>query len=301
MISFIVPAFNVRPYLEDCLGSLSPEGAEIIVVDDGSTDGTSDLVASRYPYVRLLSRQNGGVSSARNAGVAMASGEWVVFVDADDRILPGAQEMLARSLESVRSDILVMRSFSSRLERYPWKGRFGEEEIYTVEDVAAEGYVRGSVCGCAFRRTYLLDHGIAFDPDLSVAEDTVFFATALSAGGRLAFRDIPFYGIRERQDSAYRKRDAGFLRRYGLALAAARRISHRTVRTRTCLSLILGMTDVGIALGLKPDAVFSLAGLDAVLPLPAEGLGRDGWAVRLLNANYPFFFRLQQLRNRLRK
>lgn len=302
MTSYIIPAFNVRPYLEDCLRSLPGEGAEIIVVDDGSTDGTADLVRSGFPSVRLLSRENGGVSSARNAGMAMAEGEWLVFVDADDRILPDASEKLSLCLEKAGCDIVVMRSFCGGMERYPWKGRFREAVAYTADDVATEGYVRGSVCGCAFRKAYLEEHGISFNTDLSVAEDTVFFATALSAGGRVEFRDIPFYDIRERQDSAYRRRDAGFLSRYGLALgAAARRIGHPVLRTRTCLSLVLGITDAGIGMGWNPAAVRKQAGIDTVLPLSPEGVGKDGWAVRLLNGNYSLFYRLKQIRNRLRK
>ena len=130
-----------------------------------------------------------------------------------DTLCEGAVEKLEAFLETASPDILVMRSFGSRAERYPWAGRFPERMFLTKNDIAREGYVRGSVCGCAFRREYLKDRGVRFDERLSIAEDTVFFANTLTAGGSVVFADIPFYRVFERQDSAYRTRDEGFLRR----------------------------------------------------------------------------------------
>ena len=96
-ISVVIPAFNCAQWLEaaveSCLRqSLRP--VQVIVVDDGSTDDTQRICENfgdRICYWRL---ENGGVSRARNTGAAMASGDWLVFLDADDVLLPHALESL---------------------------------------------------------------------------------------------------------------------------------------------------------------------------------------------------------------
>ncbi|CAB1129996.1 Glyco_trans_2-like domain-containing protein [Candidatus Hydrogenisulfobacillus filiaventi] len=90
-ISVVIPAYNARAVIADALESaLNQELAplEVIVVDDGSTDGTADWVRSRYPGVVVIEQANGGPSRARNAGIAAARGDWVAFLDADDRWHP---------------------------------------------------------------------------------------------------------------------------------------------------------------------------------------------------------------------
>ena len=298
-ISIIIPAYNAAGFIRDCLSSVGTV-AETVVVDDGSTDGTGAVVARDFPSVRLLRQENAGVSAARNAGIRQASGEYIAFVDADDTLYEGAVEKLEAFLETASPDILVMRSFGSRAERYPWAGRFPERMFLTKNDIAREGYVRGSVCGCAFRREYLKDRGVRFDERLSIAEDTVFFANTLTAGGSVVFADIPFYRVFERQDSAYRTRDEGFLRRYAPALGSALCIADPLIRTRTCFSIIQGLTEAGVRMGLSARETEERTSLRTALPLSTEGTGRDGWIIRLLNVSYPLFYALKRAKIRLR-
>jgi glycosyltransferase involved in cell wall biosynthesis len=96
-LSIIVPAYNAESFIETCLGAILPQMGpthELIVVDDGSRDRTAELVASigaAYPHcaLQLVRQGNGGVSEARNRGLATASGDYIVFIDADDLLLPG--------------------------------------------------------------------------------------------------------------------------------------------------------------------------------------------------------------------
>ena len=86
-VSVIIPTYNRKNLLERALQSVSSQTFvphEIIVVDDGSSDGTKDWVLERFPYVRYIYQDNSGVSSARNAGIKEAKGSWIAFLDSDD-------------------------------------------------------------------------------------------------------------------------------------------------------------------------------------------------------------------------
>ena len=96
VVSVVIPAYNAAGVLSQCVSSvLAQEGVEVevVIVDDGSADDTLAVatgLAEADPRVRVVSKPNGGVSSARNAGLDAATGEVVVFVDADDALVPGA-------------------------------------------------------------------------------------------------------------------------------------------------------------------------------------------------------------------
>ena len=92
-LSVVIPAYNARDFIAECLESvLGQEDApdfEVIVVDDGSSDDTAHLVELSFSGVRLVRKSNGGPGSARNLGVSKARGQVVLFIDADDIMLPG--------------------------------------------------------------------------------------------------------------------------------------------------------------------------------------------------------------------
>lgn len=92
VISAIIPCFNQALYLGEAIDSVIAQtfaDIEIIVVDDGSTDNTA-AIASRCPGVRLVSQRNSGLAAARNSGMRESQGQYLVFLDADDRLLPSA-------------------------------------------------------------------------------------------------------------------------------------------------------------------------------------------------------------------
>ncbi len=112
-VSVIIPVYNGEKYLDNCIKSVANQtykNLEIIVIDDGSTDRTVDICEEwkeKDHRVRVLHKPNGGRGSARNAGLAMATGEYIHFVDADDWIEEDAIESLYKALIKNNSDIVV--------------------------------------------------------------------------------------------------------------------------------------------------------------------------------------------------
>ena len=91
--SILIPAYNAAEHVVECLQSIADQttayGYEIIVIDDGSTDATAELISQKFPKVQLLKKTNGGPGSARNLGAKHAVAEILVFIDADDVMLEG--------------------------------------------------------------------------------------------------------------------------------------------------------------------------------------------------------------------
>lgn len=112
MISIIVPVYNVRLYLERCVFSLinqTYKDLEIILVDDGSTDGSKELadqLESKYPVIKVIHKANGGLSSARNAGLDVFQGDYVMFVDSDDYLAENTCEVLYKYAQERDSQLV---------------------------------------------------------------------------------------------------------------------------------------------------------------------------------------------------
>ena len=113
LISVIVPAYNAEPYLEKCLDSIlrqTYERLEIIVVDDGSTDKTRDIAdaaAQTDSRIRVIHQENKGLGEARNAGLDIATGELIAFVDSDDWLELNAYEVMTECMARYACDIVT--------------------------------------------------------------------------------------------------------------------------------------------------------------------------------------------------
>ena len=111
LISVIVPVYNILDCLERCVNSICGQtwkNLEILLVDDGSTDGTGklcDLLAEKDDRIRVFHKPNGGSSSARNLGISMAKGKWIGFVDSDDWIEPQMYERLYEAATAAGTSI----------------------------------------------------------------------------------------------------------------------------------------------------------------------------------------------------
>ena len=115
-ISIIVPVYQVEKYLNECIDSILAQtftDFELILVDDGSPDNCPalcDAAAKRNSRVRVIHKQNGGVSTARNAGLDAAQGNWIAFVDSDDTVEPEYLEKMHKAVLETGADFAICSS-----------------------------------------------------------------------------------------------------------------------------------------------------------------------------------------------
>lgn len=125
-VSVIIPVYNDEKYLEQCVKSAldqTYQNLEVILVDDGSTDTTPTLCEKLHDQdqrVRVLHKENGGVGSSRNAGLAMATGDYVLFIDNDDLIDKDQIEILHDLLKKTDADIAI-GNYRLLLDDYEWR------------------------------------------------------------------------------------------------------------------------------------------------------------------------------------
>ena len=111
-LSIIIPVFNVEKYLEECINSVLQQtfsNFEIILVDDGSTDSSGnicDLYSQKDRRIQVIHKENGGLSSARNAGLRIAKGKYVGFIDSDDWISETMYQHLYEEAEKAAAEAL---------------------------------------------------------------------------------------------------------------------------------------------------------------------------------------------------
>jgi glycosyltransferase involved in cell wall biosynthesis len=108
-ISLIIPCYNARRWIEEAIRSACQPCAqqvEILVIDDGSDDGSAELVRGRFPQARVVTTPNRGVSAARNLGISLATGEFFVFLDADDVLAPGKLDRQVALQRATGADVV---------------------------------------------------------------------------------------------------------------------------------------------------------------------------------------------------
>ncbi len=168
MVSVIVPVYNVAPYLKRCVDSLQNQtyrDLEIILVDDGSTDNSGQLCdefASTDNRIRVIHKENGGLSDARNAGIKVAEGEYIGFLDSDDWVDTHMYEDMIRAALQYQAP-LVITGMSRIYENGYRNNQFIlEHEVVLSGDAIVSQYLKQgmfstSVCDKLFRRD-LLEH-----------------------------------------------------------------------------------------------------------------------------------------------
>lgn len=221
-ISVIVPTYNCGEFINEAITSIlnqTCQASEIIVIDDGSQDNTREIVESiKSTKIRYIRQENAGVSSARNLGIANASGEYIAFLDADDIWHPQMLELQAGALEKQTDAVLCFTNFSRFLhatkKTLPDQFSFYPElnsvhssvidGIHTIKENAFcalvdFGEIPAYTQAIIFRKSAL--SGILFNTKLSICEDLEFFLRVASTGS-VAFNPKVLAYVRRHDNNA---------------------------------------------------------------------------------------------------
>lgn len=234
-VSVVVPIYNVERFLPQCLDSIVSQlhkDLDIILVNDGSTDSSAriaDDYAARDGRIRVIHKKNEGVSTARNAGIEAAKGEYVCFVDGDDYVMPDYVEyMLGMAVKNNASVALTTRMYSTfnttvltNVNRGGVNARDSICKVVTGEEAAASILYYDIPIGCyskLFKRSFIEKHGLRFLPDVFVGEGFNFNATAFQYADRVAVSDKKIYCYR--RDNPASCMTAFSLRKCQMALQA---------------------------------------------------------------------------------
>lgn len=213
LISVIVPVYNGQDYLTGCIESIENQTyghLEIIIVNDGSTDRTAaicDRLRESYRNVQILHLDDKGVSAARNVGIEAAAGEFITFVDADDRILPDMIRVLYNGIVETQSDAAGCKFFMWSSEE-AWAARKEQTETDVsradrtageIKRYAARTYLREELlCGNSrcwsklYRRE--ITEQVRFRENLTIGEDMLFLVQLLPHINTIAETTYSGYG-----------------------------------------------------------------------------------------------------------
>lgn len=201
-LSIIVPVYKVEKYLARCLDSLllqnlDAEDYEILLVDDASPDGSTDIAktyAYKHPQINYFYKDNGGLGSARNFGMKQAKGDYILFVDSDDWLSEGVLQPLLSQAEDEQLDVLIFN-----IQRVFDNGKIISSEIeytagklYSGETLLLQERLVVSPCINLFKRSMLLDHQIFFREGIFY-EDIDFYLKSLLASQRVMYRPEVVY------------------------------------------------------------------------------------------------------------
>ncbi len=211
LISVIVPVYNVEMYLDKCVQSIVDQtyaNLEIILVDDGSPDhcpAMCDAWAQKDDRIRVIHKENGGQADARNAGMAVATGKYIAFVDSDDWVEPQMYQSMHEAAVATDSDIVscgVMRIWldgKSVKDSYCFVSR----DSLLEQEKAMEAMIRGNglvqiPCNKLYRRS--LTQGVAFPVGVAV-EDEFWTWQVIAKAMRVMILKEYYYNYLQRSDS----------------------------------------------------------------------------------------------------
>lgn len=210
MLSIIIPVYNVEDYIEECLNSVLSQNmrdCELILVDDGSQDKSGDICdyyATKCEFISVFHKKNGGLSSARNFGMLKAIGEYIAFLDSDDRLAEGAIDRIIKWCKN-GTDLCFMKAikFFEGGKTLPLGDGIDKNRIYhkrkdeVIKYLSTRPKYPGSSCTKIYRRAFLQQNKIEFPKDRRTNEDLGFVLDCILKANTYDVLDFPYYEYRQ--------------------------------------------------------------------------------------------------------
>ena len=213
MISIVIPIYNAEKHLRECIESVLEQDYtefELILVNDGSKDSSLEICKEyeqKDNRIRVLSKENGGVSSARNLGIDNATGDYITFVDSDDLLSKGALSTMLRATESAAADIGVFSM--SYFSKASYKELKHENTIISDKEQYKHHYKSidaclgfNSACAKLFKLDLIKNNNIRFNEKISILEDGSFVLLCLEKSNITLFDSSVTYNYRQNEEAS---------------------------------------------------------------------------------------------------
>lgn len=213
LVSIIVPVYNAEKYLKRCVDSILAQdypNFELLLMNDGSKDASGeicDAYEKKDPRVRVVHKENTGVSDTRNKALELARGEYIQFLDSDDWIVPEATRLLVRSMEQYRCDMVIADFYRVSGERLAQKGDIEEDRVMDRQEFAAcmienpADFYYGVLWNKLYRREIIEKNRIRMDVSISWCEDFLFNLEYIRHASSFYALQVPIYYYLKRKGS----------------------------------------------------------------------------------------------------
>lgn len=318
-LSLVLPIYNVEKYISKCLDSiysqsLNEKDFEVIAIIDGSPDNSIDIVnehSKLHSNLVVIDKENGGVSSARNRGIEVAKGDYIMFIDPDDILIQGSLKSVCTSIEEKCIDIAVLRSYSNNKdkEEFAWKHKIEAKIISSGIEIYEKGYTRGGVWGVVYNRTFIIDNQLEFPLNIKNSEDAFFFMQCQIKAKRMTFLDIDTYLVITRQDSASQEMSKERISLWFNTLKLINKFKHDSSRNEIEIAMADGLA-YSIISDITKNAIKTMGweakefllhhSINEYLPICQENIKRSSKSnyimKRIINFSFSAFFFMSYIR-----
>lgn len=211
IISVIIPVFNGEKYLRKCLNSLTTQTIqtfETIIINDGSTDNTEKIIdeyCRHHSNFVTVNQNNQGVSAARNKGLEMAQGKYILFVDSDDYLIDNMLEKMLTKATEDQSDIVVCNYFTCyRDNKYTINNQYiNSEPVHNYEGIRQVLLLsyNAQPWNKLYKKEIFLEHGIKFPLNITYGEDLWVNFRCFFAAKQISFVTEALYGYTQNSQS----------------------------------------------------------------------------------------------------
>lgn len=198
LVSIVIPIYNVEKYIDKCICSVKNQtykNLEIILVNDGSPDNCKEIIENYSKLdsrIKIINKNNGGLSDARNAGLNLATGDYICFIDGDDYVELDMVEQSINKLNKSNSDVLIFSFYNEDVDLYE---NIIERNIVELNQndpnsmLAIVGYAWNKM----YKTSYIKSNKFLFEKGLSLVEDVVFNENIIENTNKIDYINKPLY------------------------------------------------------------------------------------------------------------